>query len=196
MKHLIIPILCLIGFNALSQRRPTEAVGLRLGDPVGITYKRYLPGNHAFEAIFGGSPHGWHHAYYQNAFEDYSQYDQYTYFSHTVETAIYLQARYLLQYNIPVEGMIGKLDWYWGVGGLLKFAKVRYRYLNPDANPTTQANIKIDVDLGPEAILGMEYLFEDVPIAVFGEASFAVEILDRPGAFIGLGAVGIRYNFR
>jgi hypothetical protein len=194
MKPFIVIILCLIGINCIAQHRPFESVGLRLGDPVGISYKKYLPGSHAFEAILGSSNRNWHHAYYQNSFDQYGPFNRYTYVSHSIESVIYLQARYLLQYDIPVDGMIGKLDWYWGVGGVLKFAKIRYRYLNPDASPERQGSIKNDIDLGPEGILGMEYHFEDVPLSVFGEASFAAEIVDRPGAFMGFGALGIRYK--
>jgi len=193
MKKYFFIVFLLVGFSSLAQK---QGIGIRLGDPVGITYKKYLPRHHAVELGIGGASPQWHRNYYQNSFDEYSKYDNYRYVGHTVESTIYLQARYLFDYNIPVEGMEGKLDWYWGVGGMLKIAKIKYRYRDLESNTPTLSDVRTDIDLGPEGILGMEYLFEDIPLTVFGEASALIELLDRPGAVRVFGGLGLRYNFQ
>jgi hypothetical protein len=88
--------------------------------------------------------------------------------------------------------MMGKLQWYWGIGGLIKMARVDYRVKKIDVVTTRS---QTDIDIGPEGILGMEYTFEDVPLTIFGEFSLFVEIVDRPAALRGMSGVGVRYNF-
>jgi hypothetical protein len=171
-----------------------QGVGLRIGNPLGLTYKRYLPNDRAFELIFGTAPGGWNKNYYKNSFKDFDKYDTDVYRSHDVESTVYFQGRYLFDYNIPVEGMVGKLDWYWGAGALLKFAKVNYSYQPGDAT-TILYDTKTDIDFGPEGIAGMEYTFDDIPLTLFGEVSVLLEFADRPLTFRAFAAAGARFNF-
>lgn len=179
---------------ALAARAQDRGIGLRIGDPTGISYKKYLPRHKAIELGVGTSTIGWHHAYYRNAFRDLDKFEPYEYRDHHVTSTLYLQAKYLLQYDIPVEGMVGRLAWYWGVGALLKVAKVEYRY-DEDGGPENLRELHTDIDIGPEGILGMEYTFDDVPLTVFGDISLLIEIVDRPGIPRGFSAIGIRYDF-
>lgn len=194
-KIFVLTIFLFVGYFSFAQRL-NQGIGLRLGDPVGITYKKYLPHSQAVELILGGASASWHRTYYQNSFDEYSQYDNYRYIGHTVESSVYLQGRYLFHYNIPVEGMVGKLDWYWGLGAMMKVAKVKYRYQDLEGGPASRTDVKTDFDIGPEGIGGIEYFFEDIPLSVFGEASVMVELADRPGAVGVFGAVGLRYIFK
>jgi hypothetical protein len=159
---------------------------------MGITYKKYLPQNRAIEFGLGTLTSGWYSQYYENSFSRYKRYDGYRYLSHNVSSTVYLQGRYLFHTDIHIEGMMGELDWYWGLGGMLKFANVDYRYRNE--NEEIVRDTRTDIDLGPEGILGMEYTFEDVPITLFGEFSLMMEFADRL-AFRGFSGVGARYNF-
>jgi hypothetical protein len=171
-----------------------QGIGLRIGNPLGLTYKRYLHNDRAFELIFGTAPGGWNKNYYKNSFKDFDKYDTDVYRSHDVESTVYFQGRYLFDYNIPVEGMVGKLDWYWGAGALLKFAKVNYSYQPGDAT-TILYDTKTDIDFGPEGIAGMEYTFDDIPLTLFGEVSVLLEFADRPLTFRAFAAAGARFNF-
>jgi hypothetical protein len=54
---------------------------------------------------------------------------------------------------------------------------------------------RTNVDFGPEAFIGAEYYFDDLPINIFAEAGFFLELLDRVGHVKGQGAIGIRYIF-
>jgi len=170
-----------------------QSIGVRLGDPMGITYKNYFLRNKAVELVLGSAAPGWHQRYYEKSFEFRDQYSAYRYRSHTVESTVYLQGRYLLHFDIPVEGMEGHLRWYWGAGALLKFSKVKYRFADKETS-ALMTDERGDVDFGPEGIAGMEYTFQDVPVTIFGEVSLMLEVADRPTlrSFAGIGA---RYNF-
>lgn len=184
-----ILVLAFVSFGAYAQN---QGIGLRLGEPLGITYKRYLPNNKAIEFGLGTQPRGWNTSYYRNSFED--RYDDLDFRSHKVKSAVYLQARYLLHNNINTQGIEGKLDWYWGVGAVLKSAKVEYRY-RQELTPFAEGKrSRTDIDFGPEIIGGLEYTFQDIPLSVFGELSLMVEIVDRQ-TIRGLGGLGLRYNF-
>ena len=172
-----------------------QGIGLRIGDPIGITYKRYLAKERAIEFGIGTATSGWNTNYYENSFEDYDRYNNYDYRSHEVKGTLYLQGRYEFQYNIPIEGMEGKLDWYWGIGAMLKVATVDFTYQNEVSPYDIVKDKRTDIDLGPEGIAGMEYTFQDIPLTVFGEVSLMLEFADRPLTFRTFAGVGARFNF-
>lgn len=190
MKKLIsLAILSMVFLSVYAQDR---GIGVRLGNPMGITFKKYLPQNKAIELGIGTGYSTWYPHYYENSFTDFDRYEGYDYVSHRVNGTLYLQGRYLLHNDIHIEGMMGKLDWYWGIGGLMKIAQIDYRYRNSDA--LVVRGTRTDIDIGPEGILGMEYTFEQVPLTIFGEFSLMIEIVDRV-ALRGFSGVGVRYNF-
>ena len=190
MKKLIAAcVLLFVAFGSFAQDR---GIGIRLGAPMGITYKKYLRENKAVEFGLGTLTNGWYDHYYQKSFNDFDRFEGYDYESHRVRSAVYFQGRYLLHNDIHIEGMMGELDWYWGIGGVAKIGNVEYRYRN---NGIPGRYVRTDFDFGPEGILGMEYTFEDVPLTIFGEFSLMIEIVDRPGILRGLSGVGLRYNF-
>jgi hypothetical protein len=194
MHKVILPLigLMIVTGTALAQK---QSLGLRMGDPVGVTYKRYTHTNKAIEFIFGTASPNWRRNYYENSFHEYDKYDGYIYRSHKLDNPVYLQARYLMHYNIPAEGMEGALQWYWGLGAMLKFGKVEYRYQEgpPGNNPRT--DVRNTIDFGPDGIAGVEYTFEDVPLNVYGEVSLLIELADRPVTLQAFGAVGVRFIF-
>jgi hypothetical protein len=175
----------------------THSLGIRLGDPLGITYKQYLPNNRALEFIVGSAPKNWHGRYYKTSFDHFSRYDDDIYESHTVKSTISFQGRYLFHHNIAMEGPAaeGKLDWYWGVGGMLRVAKVRYYYQQRSLPFAHENDLRTDLNLGTDLIGGIEYTFEDIPLTLFADFSLFIEFADRPGAVKLLGGTGARLNF-
>ena len=193
MRSVMVILFLAMTVGAFAQK---QGIGLRIGNPLGLTYKRYLPNDRAFEFGIGTAPPGWNKNYYENSFYDLDQYEDYrSYRSHKVNSTVYFQGRYLFQYNIPVEGMVGKLDWYWGAGALLKFAGVQYTYQENDAPGPDSKDTRTDIDFGPEGIAGMEYTFDHIPLTLFGEVSVLLEFADRPLTFRAFGAAGARFNF-
>lgn len=184
--------LLITSFDAFSQQ---QSIGLRLGDPVGLTYKRYTGANRAIEFIFGTASPNWRKHYYRNSFYEYDKYEGFTYRSHKLRNPVYLQARYLLHYDIPVENMEGVLRWYWGIGAMLKFGKVEYRYQEGPPGNNPRSDVRNAFDFGPDGIAGVEYRFEDIPLNVYGEVSVLLEIADRPLTFQAFGAIGARFIF-
>ncbi|MEJ1236661.1 hypothetical protein WBG78_00950 [Chryseolinea sp. T2] len=192
-KVLIAAILvACVAYNASAQDR---SLGLRLGYPLGITFKSYIQSNHAVEFLLGTQPGNWSSNYYKKSFHKFNDFENDTYLSHHVRSTLYLQGRYLFQYNIPVSGMEGMLDWYWGAGAMIKFASVQYQYHTNEPPKTPYYQTVTDVDFGPEFMGGMEYTFEDVPITLFGEVSVLIELVNRPFVFRGFAGVGGRLRF-
>lgn len=184
-------IIMLIGTGSVYAQR--QGIGIRIGVPFGLTYKKYLPDNKALEFGFGTAPRGWEFAYYRNSFEFH--YPDYEHISHRVTGTIYLQGRYLIHNPISTEGIKGKVDWYWGVGLLFKAARVDYRYRN-EAPPFDEVfrDERTDVDFGPEGIAGAEYTFQNAPLSAFAEMSLMLELADRLTLRVPIG-FGLRYNF-
>lgn len=190
MKRIVLLLLpVLICTTAWSQN---HSLGLRLGDPIGLTYKRQVGNNRAVEFILGTASPEWRKDYHRKSFYEYSKYDGFNYVSHRLDNPVYLQARYLLHYDIPVENMEGRLQWYWGAGGMLKFGKIEYRYRDSPPDNGVRTDVRNTVDFGPEGIGGVEYTFEDTPLNVFGEVSLLIEVADRPLTVQAFGAVGAR----
>ncbi|HZY78312.1 MAG TPA: hypothetical protein VFE50_02230 [Cyclobacteriaceae bacterium] len=197
MKHrltLLIFLASAIAFSATAQTQPAQSVSLRLGVPLGLTYKTYVTKRAAIEFGLGAAGPAWGKHYYINAFNNIPKYENFKYLDHQVRSTLYLQARYLKDFSIPTTGMEGQLGWYCGAGLVAKISQVKYTYTNTNAVPPTQTDRRTDVDFGPEAILGAEYWLEDTPFSFYGEGSLMLEIFDRVTGR-GFAAIGVRYHF-
>lgn len=192
--------LLLVAFITTAQAQHNDtpnSIGLRIGDPIGVSYKRYLRTGHAFEFVVGSAARGWYDRYYEDSFDDFSRYDDDRYITHRVKSTFTALGRYLFHHNITMEGPAseGTLDWYWGLGGMLRTANVRYHYQQENPPFAIKDDERTDITLGTEAIGGIEYTFEDLPLTLFGEFSLFVEFVDRPGAIKFSGGTGARFNF-
>lgn len=192
MKKVICFVLLLLPCVAASAQQ--QGIGIRLGQPMGITYKKYLPHNKALEFMLATAPRDWGYNYYKNSFGWYDKYNDYLYRSHEVDNILYLGARYLFHYDIVEEGMSGDLKWFWGLGGVLKTASVEYDYIDEAPPHNWHSDTRTDIDLGPEGVIGMEYTFEKVPVSLFADFSLMMELVDRP-TLRTLGGTGARFNF-
>lgn len=172
-----------------------NAFGVRLGEPLGFTFKRYMA-NHtrAFELLMGTAAKTWDRAYYINSFEKEDDYDGYVYIDHDVNSVLFLQGRALFHTDINAPELEGKLQWYWGIGGVLKTAKLEYEYRTPEAPYEFFKDSRTDFDFGPEGIAGLEYTFKNAPVMLFIELSMMVEIVNRPELHV-LGGTGARFIF-
>lgn len=174
-----------------AQNHGNQGIGLRLGNPIGVTYKKYLNRYNAVEFIIGTAGPGWGNGYYRDAFGDHYNSGLY-YVGHDVRSALVLQGRFQKHYNIDISGMEGRWDWYWGVGAAMKIASVRYNYRDSFGAPRSATYT--DIDLGPEGMGGMEYTFQNIPLSVFAELSLMLEVVDQV-AIRPLSGAGARYRF-
>lgn len=192
MKRFLF-LLILLGSLGVSAQH--QGIGLRMGSPFGLTYKKYVPNStHAIEMVLGFSPPAWSNHYYRKSFDSFSRFDNTSYLGHTVKGNVQFQGRYLKQYTMNVEGVSGKFEWYWGGGLFIKMARIKYDYVERN-NLNFGSSTISDIDVGPEIPLGLEYEFEKYPLTVFSEVGVFAELVNRPGVMQLKGAIGLRYNF-
>jgi hypothetical protein len=157
-------------------------LGIRLGDPAGITLKKYNKGS-AFEIILGRSQvWGWR-GYYNRR---YKHLDDWRFRN---RFPISLQLHYLIQK--PIADVPG-LDWYVGFGGQLRYSNY---YVVYKSGRNTIEERYTDIDLGVDILGGIEYTFKDAPISMFFDINLFVEILDNPMMIWPQAGFGVRFNF-
>ncbi|HMP98333.1 MAG TPA: hypothetical protein PKC24_01040 [Cyclobacteriaceae bacterium] len=195
MNRKVILVFSLVLFLAIAAeaQQYKNGIGVRLGDPTSITYKMYGKDGTALEFALGSTSAGWWGGYYRNSFGLFSRYKDFFYVGHTVNSTVVLQGRFLKHKDL-VTGIEGKFDWYYGFGGAMRLANIDYTYRETQNGPIVRSNVN-NISIGPEAILGLEYLFQDAPVSVFAEASLMMEIIARPLTPWSFGAIGVRYNF-
>jgi hypothetical protein len=204
-KSLAASFLLFILFWSASPVQAQEydgGVGLRIGDPFGVSYKKYRDAETALEFILGASGSNWHTSYYRKSYDRISKFDNFLYDGHRVDYSIALGGRFLWQknFNEDVDGF----QWYYGAGLQMRFASVEYTLIDRSAVNTAndiftadrQFDNHYNVDIGPEGIIGLEYTLYDAPLTLFMETSLFAEVVDRPFNFRFFGALGMRINFR
>ena len=143
----VISLIILISGHSLSQDKKMGA-GIILGEPTGISFKYWLTGTTALDAGLAWS------------FID--------------ENAFQIQADYLIHNFDLFKLSNGKLPFYFGIGGRLKFSN--------------------EVKLGVRVPLGVAYIFQDEPIDVFLEVVPILDLLPETDFTISA-AIGGRYFF-
>ncbi|WPP52885.1 hypothetical protein [Catalinimonas niigatensis] len=170
-------------------------IGLRVGDPTGLSVKRFL-GSRALELNVGRTGLMGFNA--QREFNNDRYFDDYVYLDSRFRSAISVQLHYLAFKQIPIDGP-DHFAWYIGLGGQLRSTSVDYRYrywAGPNNNDRRERWESVtDVDFGADFIGGLDYSFRDVPLSLFADLTLFVELLDDP-LFLRLqGGGGIRFNF-
>lgn len=172
-----------------------DGVGLRLGEPLSVTYKKFLDEFFALELMIGSAgPNS--QGYYQRAFERRP----------TVPNAFYGGHSHTGGFSINLRGMIhedftgdfgiseGVLLGYVGAGAQLRSIGVNYLYTDPSINPNIPLrDRRTNIDFGGEIFGGGEYYFDELPISVFAEVGLFLQVLDRFGHLRLQGAIGVRY---
>lgn len=180
-------------------------VGLRLGDPSGITVKKYT-GSNAWELSMGRTRwfdgDGWYNDRFGDWFIDEKfNYTEYQYLGFKGGNPISIQLHYLFHKDIndiDFDG-VGELDWYYGFGVQMAHASYlyNYRYKRP-GDPRwyySDSDRVYDLDFGADGLIGLEFTFSEVPISVFMDVNLYVELFDDPFLMRGQGGLGARYNF-
>ncbi|MFN6947106.1 MAG: SH3 domain-containing protein [Cytophagaceae bacterium] len=176
-------------------------IGVRGGDPSGISIKKYFGDNKALE-LSVGRPAGWWYSdrYYRDRFYHHRphHHHQYNYpYHHPYHLdhryAIAIQLHYLIHNDLlDIPG----LQWYYGGGLQLRNRRYSYHYQvwhvgNFYANEIMHVN---DPDFGLDMVAGLEFTIPDVPISIFLDATIYTMVLDRFG-MLGQVGLGARFNF-
>ncbi len=170
-------------------------IGLRVGDPTGLSVKRFL-GSKALELSVGRSGMMGFNA--QREFKHDKYFNDYIYLDSRFRSAVAVQLHYLSFKQIPISGS-DDLSWYIGLGGQLRSTSVDYRYrywVGPKNSDRRERWESVtDLDFGADFLGGLDYTFQDVPLSLCVDVTLLVELLDDP-LFLRLqGGGGIRYNF-
>lgn len=192
MKHRLLLLVLLVPFVSFAQER---GIGLRLGEPLSITYKDFIDDNISFEGMIGiAGVNG--NSYYQKDFESNPPQSNSFYVSNTANSGVSFNFR--AAYNEDITDVFnitqGYLLAYGGVGIQMRTTKVSYTYTDGTGSIPLKDN-RTNVDFGPDVFVGSEYYFDDVPISVFAEVGFFLELIDRIGHVKGQGGIGVRYLF-
>jgi hypothetical protein len=144
---LIFSFIILFSSPDYSQSKKIGA-GIIAGEPTGLSFKYWLTEKTALDAAFAWS------------FVD--------------ENAFQIQADYLIHNFSLIKISEGKLPFYFGIGGRLKFSN--------------------DASLGVRVPIGLAYIFSDAQIDIFLEVVPILDLLPKTDFTIGA-AIGGRYFF-
>ncbi len=173
------------------------SIGIRLGEPLSITYKTFLDDHISIEGLLGRA--GVNSVqYYQRSFDNNPPTANAFYSGHSTSNSFSFNLRGAYHENISEDLNIeqGYLLGYAGVGAQLRSVRVNYAYTNP---VSSQSGIfretRTNIDFGPEIFGGGEYYFDELPINVFAEVGLFMEVINRFGHIRLQGALGVRYIF-
>ena len=182
-------------------------LGLRLGDPSGITAKKYMDDGKALELSVGRTAFWGVNSRYRDRFDDIDDfdYDYYDYEGYRIKSAIAIQVHYLFHDDLNIEG-VSSLQWYYGFGGQVRFITVAYNYRyghDHDPDPDDWDNhwhsggeeARTDFDVGADGVIGVEYTFKNPKFSMSLDITLFMELLDNPFLFNGQSGIGARYNF-
>jgi len=148
-KYIFIIISFIVLFSSLDYSQDKKiGAGIIAGEPTGLSFKYWLSEKTALDAAFAWS------------FVD--------------ENAFQIHADYLIHNFTLISVPEGKLPFYFGIGGRIKFSN--------------------DASLGVRVPVGLAYIFKDAPIDIFLEVVPILDLLPKTDFDISA-AIGGRYFF-
>ncbi|AWW31254.1 hypothetical protein DN752_14600 [Echinicola strongylocentroti] len=193
MKKILLLLIFSLPIAAFAQE---QSIGLRIGEPISITYKTFLDDKISFEGMIGrGSANS--SAYYRKVFDSNKPSPNAFYLNHSAGGGISFNGRVAYHEDITAEFDIteGSLLAFGGAGLQLRSINVEYAYQETADVTAVFSENKNNIDFGLEVFGGGEYYFEDQPVSVFAELGLMMEIADRPGHVKLQGGIGARYHF-
>jgi len=195
-----LPTLLLFGALLPATTSAQWGVGFRLGDPSGISVKKYWSG-HAFEVSLGRTYLFRNNRYYNDYYNDWytdQRFDHsaHEYIAYRASPALGLQLHYLIQKEVKNAA---NLDWYYGFGAqfcsLQFYYDYRYR-TGPGSDWVVVRDERVtELDLGLDGVIGLEYNFSNAPVSIFTDATLFMELIDNPFVFAGQFGLGVRFRF-
>mgnify|MGYP001596757929 CR=1 FL=1 len=145
-------------------------------------------------------------SWYYNHFDHWYKRQQYNYSDYRYETyrssfPLGIQLHYLFRKGInSVAGeQIEGLEWYYGFGAQFNFRRFNYSYWykrNGDPNWYYDENrTAVDLELGPDAVIGLEYKIPESKFSLFIDLDLFLEIIQDPFIFHPQAGIGARYHF-
>ena len=189
---------------AIGQSAGTIGLGVKGGDPTGLTAKFYRS-SMAIELVVGRpyyfSGHYYDHGYYNDRFLKYDKYNNgyYTLDNYRAYNPIAVQLHFLKSKSTKAAK---ELKLYYGGGPQLRSHKVEYfyhyrDYYGPKGSDfvwRTGSDVYTNLDLGLDGVFGLEYTFSDLPLSIFADANLFLELVDDVNLSLQ-GGLGVRFNF-
>ena len=184
---------------------PYHGIGMKFGDPFAFTYKYYANKNFAVAADIGKPASGLYNRYFRERFTSYrqdtlSQGASVRYLTHSVKSDFIGELKLL--YHIDAKIISQGLQFYVGAGWEWKYSKIRYDYIyeetditNPNGTNTIGNFTVSRFTQGPQAVIGIEYSYFQLPISAFMELEYFTDVQLDPGWSRAEGGVGLRYIF-
>jgi len=178
-------------------------IGARLGDPTGITIKKYLAKGMAIEGSFGFTRFLAKNAFYNNKFNTWYldknyAYADFQYLGFTSTIPVGMQVHYLFQKPM-LKSKVGGLNWYFGFGAQMTYRSYTFDYrYKLDGNSNwlyTTGERATEFDFGVDGVIGVEYTLPNAPVSFFIDATLYMEIINNPFLFNANYGLGARYNF-
>jgi hypothetical protein len=177
-----------VGSNVGTNAVKNMAIGVRVGDPTGVTFKKYFGTKAALEFNAGISTFisGYNYEYdYDHHYRNNGYYG----YGHDNRFGMAFQAHYTRLFDIkPVTG----LQWY--AGGGLQLRTISYNYYYRDNFDNYYEGRASYVQFGVDALGGAEYTFKNAPFSVFADVNFFINFVNNPNVYVQPG-VGGRFNF-
>lgn len=187
-----------------NSRYPYHGLGFKLGDPFAISYKFYLNEHFGIVADFGKASSGLYNRYYREAFNEYVNQDTLSgessveYLTHKVKADWVGELKFL--WHFDAKGITPGLRFYVGFGPEVKMTKLTYQYFYENETSGSGFNSLGEFSrsrntFGPQATMGIEYSYFQIPISAFMEMEFFNDISLDPGQRRFEGGAGLRYIF-
>ncbi|MFN3402557.1 MAG: SH3 domain-containing protein [Cytophagaceae bacterium] len=177
-------------------------IGLRLGDPTGLTIKKYLEKS-ALEFSIGRGYMFYGDRYYHRGFDrrydhyyyNHPHYERFEYRYYSASFPLAVQLHYVFQNNFAG---VDNLYWYAGFGGQFRYQSYTYHYRykywgNPYWYEGSESYT--DIDIGVDGVFGMEFFIPRSNISVFADVTIFTELADS-FQFWPMGGIGGRFNFK
>lgn len=182
-----------------SSEYPYQGIGLKIGDPLAITYKFYATPKWAFGIDAGKASSGLYSQLHRDRFNSVPVPidTSFIYVSHEVLNQNMFSAK-VFYYKEGPKAIKG-LDLYLGAGFQMQFVDIKYDYIAvqetpPETRETQQITLGFQ-PMGLELTGGLEYSYFSLPITVFAEIGLFLGVDDVQQWKKFQGGMGIRYVF-
>ena len=182
-----------------NSKYPYQGIGFKLGDPFAFTYKFYATKNFSLVADFGRPSSALYNRYFRDKFTEYLPGDTVTYLSHKVKSDLIGELKFLYQFD--AKKISPGLQVYVGAGWEWKSTNLEYSYTSESGSSGSSGLNEINnfdasrFTQGPQAIIGIEYAYFQLPISAFMEVEYFMDVQSDPGWSKVEGGVGLRYVF-
>jgi hypothetical protein len=186
-----------ISFLSFGQSAGTIGLGVKGGDPTGLSVKFYRP-SLSIELVVG-RPYYFSGRYYDNSYYskrfykiDKYNYPYYKFGYYTARNPMAIQVHFL---KSKATKTAKELKWYYGAGPQLRMHKIEYFYFDDRYRNAVYSEVYNNIDLGIDGVFGLEYTFSDLPLSIFADANIFLEIVDEV-TLSPQGGLGVRFNIK